>query len=73
MGQAFGFGWRVVLGGIACTILLPGVIRALHDRMVEPPQGRIGRPALGLAEAAASGRWSLIGRTAMATTPAEQG
>lgn len=57
MGVAFGFGWRMVLAGLACLVhaLLPFLfvktgsrtIDQLHDRMVT---SRVGKPAPADAE-----------------------
>jgi hypothetical protein len=61
MGVAFGFGWRMVAGGLACLVhgLLPFAFTAtgsrtvglLHDRMIanrrRNPTGAIGQAAAG--------------------------
>lgn len=62
MGVAFGFGWRMVLAGLACLVhaVLPFMfvktgsraIGELHDRMVAH---RVRNPA-GTADAEADGR-----------------
>jgi hypothetical protein len=60
LGTAFGFGFRMILGGIACVIhgILPfaflttgsSTVKKLHDGMVQhrvrPPQAQVDRRKL---------------------------